>query len=76
MRRQVEKISLQSETLRYLETVQLSNVHGGSPNESEDGHVCESVNSCPGSVVPYQCATDGVCTTIGPCTVGSVGLCL
>lgn len=57
-----------------VRTMELRQVSGGEPGQSEDGHVCESFNSCPGSVVPYACSTDVRCDTIGPCDL-SFGPC-
>lgn len=63
----VKKLTLIKSTLRNLRTAVLAGAHGGEPANSDVGHVCESVNACPGSVAPYMCATDVRCDTIGPC---------
>jgi hypothetical protein len=69
-RKRMNRIHIRVETLRDLTAAR-----GGSTNQSEDGHVCESVNACPGSVAPYQCATDMCQTRTPPCNASAFGPC-
>ena len=64
------------EVVRQLRTRELVELNGAAINGSDDGHVCESVNACPGSVAPYPCATD-ICQTYSPpCNNSAVGPCV